>query len=46
MQKRLGRIFFFLRAIACSMTARRHELQLKVAIRNPVVWLIEVLQEQ
>lgn len=27
-------------------TARRHELQLKVAIRNPVVWLIEVLQEQ
>ncbi|MEK9513694.1 hypothetical protein AAEJ74_18995 [Limnospira fusiformis PMC 851.14] len=27
-------------------TARRHEHQLKVAIRNPVVWLIEVLQEQ
>jgi predicted nucleic acid-binding protein len=27
-------------------TARRHELQLKVAISNPVVWLIQVLQEQ
>jgi hypothetical protein len=27
-------------------TARRHELQLNVAISNPVVWLIAVLQEQ